>query len=126
MVSTTHAAERAEPLEVVDGDAERGQEDDVVRGDPGEIELAIGPVAQEGDPHFLEPGVHVRIVDDLADQEDPPVGKLGPGFVGVLDRAIDAVAEAELARETEGERPDRRGCSRARGSGPRGGWRSPR
>jgi hypothetical protein len=46
-------------------------------------------------------------MDDLPDQEHPAVGKLGAGLVGVLDGAIDAVAEPELARELERQVADR-------------------
>ena len=61
---------------------------------------------QERDAHGPQLLVHVRIVDDLAHQEQPPVGELEPGLVGVVHRAIHPVAEAELARQPEGERPD--------------------
>ena len=67
----------------------------------GEVELAVRPVMQELDAHLLELPVHVRIVDDLAHQQEPPVGELVAGLVGVVDRAIHAVAEAELAGQPE-------------------------
>jgi hypothetical protein len=41
--------------------------------------------------------VDVRVVDDLAGQEYAAIGKLPAGLVGVLDRPLDAIAEAELA-----------------------------
>ena len=47
--------------------------------------------------------VDVRVVDDLAGQEDRPIGKPLARLVGVVDGAIDAVAEPELAREVDGE-----------------------
>ena len=53
------------------------------------------------DPHAAQLRVHVRIVDDLADEQQAPVGELAPGLVGVLDRALHAVAEAELACEPD-------------------------
>ena len=75
--------------------------------DAGEVELAVGAAAsRKRDPHVAQLLVDVRIVDDLADQEEPPVGKLGAGLVGVLDRAVDAVAEPELPGQPEGQRPD--------------------
>ena len=47
--------------------------------------------------------VDVRVVDDLAGEMDPPIGKLLASLVGVVDRAIDAVAEAEFPGQVEGE-----------------------
>ena len=41
----------------------------------------------------------MRVVDDLAGQEDVAIGEAAPRLVGVVDRAIHAVAEAELAGE---------------------------
>ena len=55
--------------------------------------------------------VDVRVVDDLAGQEDLPVGKPLARLVGVVDGAIDAVAEAELAREVHGRAVPRRSGS---------------
>ena len=46
--------------------------------------------------------VHVRVVDDLAGQEHARSGKrCAP--VGIVDRAIDAVAEAEFASQVDGQ-----------------------
>ena len=100
-----HAADGPEPLEVADGDAERRHDHDVLGGDPGEVELALGIVLEDGDAHGPELGVHVRVVDDLADQEEAALRKLDTGLVGVVDRAVHPVAEAELAGQPEGERP---------------------
>ena len=57
--------------------------------------------------------VDVRVVDDLAGEEDVAVGKAPPRLVGVVDRAIDAVAEAELAGEMDGEPAGARTGNRA-------------
>ena len=38
---------------------------------------------------------------------EPAIGKLPPRLIGVLDRALDAVAEAELLREPDGDVLDR-------------------
>jgi hypothetical protein len=43
----------------------------------------------------------VGIVDDLAGEKDALVRKLLAGLVRVVDRAIDAVAEAEFGREMD-------------------------
>ena len=51
--------------------------------------------------HGVELRVHVRVVDDLPDQEDALRGELGAGFVGVFDGPVHAVAEAELAGQFE-------------------------
>ena len=60
-------------------------------------------VAEEADALRAQLIVDVRVVDDLAGQEDRPVGKALARLIGVVHRAIDAVAEAELAREVNGE-----------------------
>jgi hypothetical protein len=43
-------------------------------------------------------------MDDFPDQEEPPVGKLRAGLIGVLDRTIHPVTEAELARQAKRQR----------------------
>src|SRR2546422_10342970 len=45
--------------------------------------------------------IDVRVVNDLADQEVALVGELGARFVRVLDCAVHAVTESELAGEPE-------------------------
>ena len=50
--------------------------------------------------------VDVRVVDDFAGQEHRAIGKARPRLVRVVHRAIDAVAEPELAREVHVSRPD--------------------
>ena len=62
---------------------------------------------QELDAHLLEFPVDVRIVDDLAHEQEPAVGELVAGLVRVVHRAVDAIAEAEFARQPESERPHR-------------------
>ena len=54
-------------------------------------------------PLGAEAVVDVRVVDDLAGQEDVAAGEPRDGLVGVVDGAVDAVAEAELARQVDGE-----------------------
>ena len=51
-------------------------------------------------PQFL---VDVRVVDDFAGEEHLTVGEALARLIGVVDRAIHAVAEAELAREVDGQ-----------------------
>ena len=58
---------------------------------------------QEADAGVAQPIVDVRVVDDLAGQEDVAAGEPPARLIGVVDRAIDAVAEAELAREMDGQ-----------------------
>jgi hypothetical protein len=60
--------------------------------------------AEEDDPHRGELLVDVRVVDDLAHQEESADRGTWAGLVGVLDRPIHPVAEAELARQPELER----------------------
>ena len=78
---------------------------------PREVEhrLAVGVVTglEDLDPHLAAAAVDVRVVDDLADEEDAPVGELPARLVGVLDRALDAVAEAEFAGEPDRDAADR-------------------
>jgi hypothetical protein len=97
----------AKALEVLAGDAEGGEDHHVLGGDPGEVEvsraLALRGGVEEPDPHLLEALVDVGVVDDLADEEDAPVGKLVACLVGVVDRAVDAVAEAEGVGEANGD-----------------------
>src|SRR5215203_2580492 len=45
----------------------------------------------------------MRIVDDLAGQEDVAAGEPAPRLVGIVDRAVDAVAEPELACEADAQ-----------------------
>src|SRR5205085_4807590 len=47
--------------------------------------------------------VDVRIVNDLAGQEYRAAGETPPGLVRIIDCALHAVTEAELAREMEHE-----------------------
>jgi len=51
-----------------------------------------------GGPQLL---VDVRVVDDLAGEEHPPVGKARAGLVGVVDGAVHPVAEAEFASQVD-------------------------
>src|SRR5262249_35622458 len=60
---------------------------------------------EEADAARAQPIVDVRVVDDLASEEDVPAGKARDRLVGVVDRAIDAVTEAELAREMDRQPP---------------------
>ena len=108
------AANVAQSLEVAHRDAEGRDDDDVVGGDGGKIELAVDAV-QKDDAHPRQVRVHMRIVDDLADQEQPPIGKLRARLVGVVHGAVDAVAEAEFLGETKGQPArDRADCHCAR------------
>src|SRR6185312_13656321 len=97
-----HTALVAQRGKVVDRDAEGGKNDDVLRRDRAEVERAggIGP-RQNLDAHVAQASVHHRVVDDLADEIDAPIGKLATRLVGVLDRALHAVAEAEFASQPD-------------------------
>ena len=64
---------------------------------------ALARIAQEPDAGVAQLVVDVRVVDDLAGEEDVAIGKPPARLVGVVDGAIDAVAEAELAGEVDGE-----------------------
>ena len=101
-------ADLAERLEIPDGDAESRQDNDVRGPDVGVFEPRLGrrrstsQRLKDRDPHLHEPVIHVRVVDDLADEEDPPIGKLPARLVRVFHRAFNAVAESELARQPHG------------------------
>src|SRR5688500_16694422 len=97
-----HAPLPAQVLHLRDGDAEGGQDDDVPGRDRRVAGGRLGRLREQADAHALEPAVHVRVVDDLAGEEDPAVGELLPRLVGVLDRALHPVAEAELAGQLQG------------------------
>ena len=103
-----HAALLAEVLHVGRGHAERRQDHHVAALDHRVAGCRVLAVRQDDDPHLLEPGVDVGIVDDLAEQKGAAIGKAPARFVGVLDRSIDAVAEPELARELQANVTDRR------------------
>ena len=52
--------------------------------------------------------VDVRVVDDFAGEEHRTIGKALARLVGVVDGAVDAVAEAEFAREMDASAGRRR------------------
>ena len=54
-------------------------------------------------PLRAEAIVDVRVVDDFAGQEHAAIGKSLARLIGIVDGAIDAVAEAEFAREMDRE-----------------------
>ena len=82
------------------GDAEGRQDDDVVGT---ELAVALGGIAEEPDAARAEPVVDVRVVDDLAGEEDVASGEPRHRLVGVVDGAVDAVAEAEFPGQVDGE-----------------------
>ena len=101
MVSTSVQPRRSSCCEHRDGDAERRQDHHVVGAERDRC--SSGVVGQEADPHRPQLLVDVRVVDDFAGQEHAAVGKALAGLVRVVDGAIDAVAEAEFARQMDGE-----------------------
>ena len=82
---------------------------------PSVFALFAGIAERNRMPCARKPVVDVRVVDDLAGQEDVAAGEAPARLVGVVDRAVDAVAEAELAREVDRQPPGCRGGSRRRG-----------
>ena len=96
-----HAALCAQVLHLGHRDAERRQDHDVRLLDAGVALFGGVFVVGDPDPERLDPPVDLRVVDDLAREEDAAVRELLARFVGVLDRAVDAVAEAELAGELD-------------------------
>jgi hypothetical protein len=98
-VVSTSVQPRVEPHEIFDGDAEGGEDDDILGG---ERVPRLAGVRQEADALRPQLVVHVR-VDDLAGQEDAPRRELEPRLVGVVHRPVHAVTEAELAGQVDGE-----------------------
>ena len=82
--------------------AEGGDDHDVVRSQfvPIHQHGAVG-VLDEPQAVALQIGVHLRVVDHLAQQEDPFAGVLLDGLVADLDGVLHAVAEAEVPGEHE-------------------------
>ena len=60
-------------------------------------------IAQEADALGAQLIVDVGVVDDFPGQEHAAIGKALARLVGVVHGAVDAVAEAELAREEHGQ-----------------------
>ena len=90
---------------------ERAPASPIVTPNAGRITTSSGPsvvrvlagIGQEADALRAQLVVDVRVVDDLAGQEDAPVREALARLIGVVDGAVDAVAEAELAREVDGQ-----------------------
>ena len=94
------AAARFDLVHEGDRSSESGHDDDIVFGQF--VVLAVHRLPRErNDLHLLELTVHLRIVDDLADEEDAVVGEDPARGVGEVDGALDAVAKAELLREAD-------------------------
>jgi hypothetical protein len=64
-----NAADLAEPLEVLQGDAESGNDDRVVGGEVAEPEVPVGLGVDELDTHLPHALVYVGVVDDLPHQK---------------------------------------------------------
>ncbi len=60
-------------------------------------------IAEEPDAERAQLIVHVRVVDDFASQVDRAIRKTGAGLIGIVHRAVYAIAEAEFAREMQGQ-----------------------
>ncbi len=85
-------------LQIADRHAERRQDHDVLRPEPRGIFVRV---AQEADAGRAQLVVDVRVVDDFAGQEHLAIREARARLIRVVDRAIDAVAEPELAREMD-------------------------
>ena len=77
----------------------------------GRITTSSGPsgvgilvrIGKETDVLGAQLIVDVRVVDDFAGQEDVAIGEALARLIGIVDGAIDAVAEAEFTRENNRE-----------------------
>src|ERR687898_3477984 len=67
-----HTTDGAEAFEVSHGDAEGRHDHDVIRRHCREIEVPVLAMTQERDAHVTQLLVHVRVMDDLTDEEQPP------------------------------------------------------
>ncbi len=94
------AAALLELLELGDRDTECREDHHVVG--PGVIQ-AFRRLAQKADAHRPQLVVDVRVVNDLAGQEHAAFGKPLARLIRVVDGAVDAVAEPELARQMDRE-----------------------
>ena len=90
-----HAPDLSKNLKVSDRHSEGWKNDHVVGVHSTEIDVSIVG-HEEGDPHRLEFGVHMRVMDDLASQIDGTIRELLSCLIGVVDRPLHAVTEAEL------------------------------
>jgi hypothetical protein len=84
--------------------AERGDDHHVLRGEPVEIGRA-GFIDEVLDAQFADLLVDLRVMDDLAQDEDPAIRKHLGGGVGEVDGPFDAVTEAELLGQFHGDLP---------------------
>src|SRR5262245_11950364 len=85
----------------MDGRAEGGNQDHIIRGDVGKL-VGIGRrTVDELDTHLPEPQIHPRIMNYLVGQENTPIRKLSSRFVGQVECEVNAVAKAEFLREPE-------------------------
>ena len=82
------------------GNPKGGDQHDVVN--PELVELPF-TFRKEADSLSLQFPVDVRVVDDLADQENAAVWKSGHRFIGVFDGPLDAVAEPEFLGQSKCE-----------------------
>src|ERR687898_25255 len=98
-----HTTDGAEALEVSHGHAEGRHDHDVIRSHGREIEISVLTMTQERNAHVTQLLVHVRVVDDLTEGKNPPLGKLGSSLIGILDAAIHPVTKADLAGQSEGQ-----------------------
>ena len=94
------AAHPAEAVHVGGRDAEGRQHDHVLRAKRRAVGIGI---AEKLNALGAEAVVDVRVVDDLAGEKHAAVRKPLARLVGVIDRAVDAVAEPELTREMNRE-----------------------
>jgi hypothetical protein len=94
------AAGAVEPLQFLDRHPERRQDHHIIGA---ERDAVLFGIAEEANALAAQLVVDVRVVDDLAGQEYVLIGEPLAGLIGVVDGAIDAVAEAELPGQMDGE-----------------------
>ena len=97
------AAALVEADHLADRHPERREDDNVVGA---EAVVAFTGIGEEPDARGAQTIVHVRVVDDLAGEKDLAIRKPASRLVRVIDRAIDAIAEAELVCEVNGQPTD--------------------
>src|SRR5260221_12778738 len=80
-----NAADVPECLEGRDRHAEGGEDDDVFSANSTEVEFScLGPL-EDLDAHPAQLRVHVRVVDDVTDEQPAPLGELLTGRICLLD-----------------------------------------
>jgi hypothetical protein len=98
-----HAAPGPQELHLRHRDPEGGKQHDILRPDLRVAGGGVHLLGEDTDAQPLDAEVHIRVVDDLSGEKDPPLRELLLRLIGVFHRAVHAVAEPELPGQPEHE-----------------------